>query len=72
LHSGQSDRVRLGTPVAIGIRSQLLGRRPGAQDGSGSLPFGKIELMLLAADHKVFDIDLVKFTGGADIAQNLL
>jgi hypothetical protein len=56
----------------MGIRSQLLGRRPGAHDGCGSLPFGKIELMLLAADHTVFDIGLVKFTGWADIGQNLL
>jgi hypothetical protein len=28
--------------------------------------------MLLAADHAVFDIDLVKFTDWADIGQNLL
>jgi len=72
LHSGQSDRVRLGTPVAIGARSQLLGRRLGAHDGCGSLPSGKIELMLLPADHAAFDIDLVKFTGWADIGLNLL
>jgi hypothetical protein len=64
--------VRLGTPVAIGIRSQLLGRRLGAHDGCGSLPSGKIELMLLPADHAAFDIDLVKFTGWADIGLNLL
>jgi hypothetical protein len=57
LQSGQSDRVRLGTPVAIGIRSQLLGSGPGAQDGCGSLPCGKIELMFLAKDHAAFDID---------------
>jgi hypothetical protein len=44
----------------------------GAHDGCGSLPCGKIELMLLAADHAVFDIDLVKFTDWADIRQNLL
>jgi hypothetical protein len=30
---GQSDSVRLGTPVAIGSRSQLLGSGLGAQDG---------------------------------------
>ena len=72
LHSGHSDRVRLGTPVAIGTLSQLLGSGLGAQDGCGSLPCGKIELMFLAKDHAAFDNDLVKLAGWADIGQHLL
>src|ERR1700722_17722136 len=72
LHSGQSDRVRLGTPVAIGILSQLLGSGPGAQDGCSSVPCGKIELMFLAKDHAAFDNNLVKLAGRADIGKHLL
>jgi hypothetical protein len=72
LHSGQSDRVRLGTPVAIATLSQLLGSGLGAQDGCGSLPCGKIELMFLAKDHAAFDNDLVKLAGWADIGRHLL
>jgi hypothetical protein len=71
LQSGQSDRVCLGTPVAIGTLSQLLGSGAGAQDGCGSLPCGKIELMLLAKDHAAFDSDLVELAGWVDIGQNL-
>src|SRR5580658_3874471 len=65
LQSGHSDKVRRGTPVAIGTLSQLLGSGPGAQDGCGSLPCGKIELMFLAKDHAALDNDLVKLA--ADI-----
>jgi hypothetical protein len=72
LHSGQSDGVRLGTPVAIGTLSQLLGSGLGAQDGCGSLPGGKIELMFLAKDHVAFDNDLMKLAGWADIGRHLL
>ena len=72
LHSGQSDKVRLGTRVAIGTLSQLLGSGLGAQDGRGSLPCGKIELTFLAKDHAAFDNDLVKLADWADIGQNLL
>src|SRR5258708_2903766 len=72
LHSGQSDRVFLGTPLAIGILSQLLGSGPGAQDGCGSLPWGKKKLVVLANDHEAFDNDLVKLAGWADIERNLL
>src|SRR5215469_13651058 len=57
LHSGQSDRVRLGTPVVIGTLSQLLGSGLGAQTGCGSLPAGKIEFMFLAMDQAAFDMD---------------
>jgi hypothetical protein len=72
LHSGQSDRVLLGTPVAIGTLSQLRGSGAGAQDGCASLPFGNIELMVLVKDHAAFDIELVNLTGWAYIGQNLL
>src|SRR5262249_7079857 len=72
LHSGQSDRVRLGTPFTIETLSQLLGSGLNAQDGCGSLPFGKIELRFLAKDHAAFDSDLMKMAGWADIGQNLL
>src|SRR5580658_1292634 len=72
LQSGQSDRVRLGTPVAIGTLSQLLGSGLGAQDGCSSLPCGKIELMFLAKDHVAFDNDLMKLAGWADIGRHLL
>jgi hypothetical protein len=68
----QSDRVRLGTPVAIGTLSQLFGSGLGAQDGVGSVPCGKNELMFLAKDQVTFDSDLVKLAGWADIGQNLL
>src|SRR5262249_9630554 len=72
LQSGHSDRVRRGTPVAIGTLSQLLGSWPDAQDGCGSLPCGKMELTFLAIDHAAFDSDLDRTTGWADIGQNLL
>src|SRR5580700_5473281 len=72
LQSGQSDRVRRGTPVAIGALSQLLGRGLGAQDGCGSLPCGKIELTFLAKDHATLDNDLVKLADWADIVRILL
>src|SRR5580692_4422878 len=72
LQSGQSDRVRLGTPVAIGTLSQLLGSGPGAQDGRGSLPCGKIEFSFLVKDHAAFDNDLVKLADWADIGPILL
>src|SRR3984885_1315897 len=72
LHSGQTERVRLGTPVAIGTLSQLLGSALGAQDGRGSLPCGKIELMFLAKDHAAFDNDLVELVGWGDIGQHSL
>src|SRR6202021_1963612 len=67
LQSGHSDRVRRGTPVAIGTLSQLLRSGLGAQDGCGSLWYGKIELMFLAKDHAALDNDLVKLAGWADI-----
>src|SRR6266851_471362 len=67
LQSGHSDRVRRGTPVAIGTLSQLLGSELGAQDDCGSLPYGKIELMFLTKDHVALDNDLVKLAGWADI-----
>jgi len=63
LHSGQRDRVRLGTPAAIGTLSQLLGIVVGAQGGWGSLPSGKIELMFLAKDHAAFDNDAMNMAG---------
>jgi hypothetical protein len=44
----------------------------GAQNGRGSLPCGKIEVMFLAKDHAAFDNDLVKLAGWADIGQHLL
>src|SRR5580658_11025911 len=72
LQSGHSDKVRRGTPVAIGTLSQLLRSGLGAQDGCGSLPCGKIELMFLAKDHAAFDNDLMKLAGWADIGQHLL
>src|SRR5580698_6027973 len=72
LQSGQSDRVRLGTPVAIGTLSQLLGSGPGAQDGWGSLPCGKIEFSFLVKDHVAFDTNRVKLATWADMGRNLL
>jgi hypothetical protein len=72
LHSGQSDRVRLGTPLAIETLSQLLGSGLSAQDGCGGLPFGKIELNFVAKCHAAFDSELMKLAGLADIGQNLL
>ena len=67
LQSGQSDSVRLGTPVAIGTRSQLLGSGLGAQVGWGNLPCGKIELMCLPKDHVAFEIDRKRLAVWADI-----
>src|SRR6266436_2371991 len=72
LHWGQRDRVRLGTPVAIGTLSQLLRSGRGAQEGCGSLLCGKIESTFLAKDHAAFDNDLVKLAGWADMGRNLL
>src|SRR5438270_13757854 len=53
--SGHSDRVFLGTPVAIRIRSRCFGSRPGAQLGLGKLPSCKTRLRTLEANHAVFD-----------------
>jgi len=48
LHSGQSDRVRLGTPVPIGVRWCFFRSRPGAQLGAGSAPSWQNALTELA------------------------
>src|SRR5206468_2087721 len=55
LHSGHSDRVFLGMPVAIGIRSCRFRSRPGAQLGLGKFPSEKIPLAALETSHAVFD-----------------
>src|SRR5579864_8230576 len=72
LQSGHSESVLLGTPAAICILSQLLGSGPGAQDGRGDCPLGKIALTFLANDHAAFDADRAKLDLWADIGQNLL
>src|SRR6266852_7876767 len=67
LQPGQRERVRRGTPVGIGTLSQLLRSGLGAQDGCGSLPWGKIELMFLAKDHAALDNDLMTLADWADM-----
>src|SRR5258707_13036919 len=56
LHSGQSDRVRLGTPVPIGVRWCFFRSRPGAQLGAGSAPSGRTRLTELAMVHAALDV----------------
>jgi len=55
LQSGQSDRVRLGTPVLIGVRWRFFRSRPGAQLGAGSAPSGRTRLTELAMVHAALD-----------------
>ena len=54
LHFGHSDKVFLGTPVAICILSRLLSSRPGAQDGLGNSP-GKDRVYVCGKFHATFD-----------------
>src|SRR5439155_326260 len=58
LHSGQSDRVRLGTPVPIGVRWCFFRSRPGAQLGAGSAPSGRTRLTELAMVHAALDAEI--------------
>src|SRR5271169_353637 len=55
LHRGHSDRVFLGTPVIMGILSRLLSSRPGAQDGLGNSPLGRIALTSAKSLHAKLD-----------------
>ena len=55
LHCGHSDRVFLGTPVIMCILSRLLSSRPGAQEGLGNSPSGRIALKCVERLHAKFD-----------------
>src|SRR6202047_2158416 len=55
LQPGHSESVFLGIPAVIWILSQLLSNWPGAQDGRGNCPSGRIALTLLESNHAQFD-----------------
>src|ERR1700745_429599 len=55
LQSGHNEGILLGTPVIISVLSQLLSSRPGAQDGYGNPPLGRIALMFLENSQTPFD-----------------
>jgi hypothetical protein len=71
LHSGQSDWVRLGTLVAIGTLSQLLGSELGAHVGWGNSPFGRIALRVFEISHATFDTEWNTRAATADMVLNL-
>src|SRR6266436_4878177 len=58
LQSGHNDRVFLGTPVSIGMRSRCLRSRLGAQLGMGKWPSGKALLISRSSFQTAFAVAL--------------
>src|SRR5215467_271596 len=69
LQPGHSERVLLGTPVIICILSLLLSSRPGAQEGLGNSPWGRIAFKLAERLHAVFETALKRRAGNGDMGR---
>src|SRR6266702_1011841 len=67
LQPGHSESVFLGIPAVIWILSRLLSNWPGAQDGRGNCPWGRIALTLLENNHARFDAARRTWTWSADM-----
>src|SRR5215471_7282304 len=71
LQSGHNEGTFRGTPVVIGILSQLLSSWRGAQVGRGNSLFGTIALRVFEMSHAPFDTERNTRAATADIVLNL-